>query len=165
MNLTPPLKSPWPQKHSEKVAKLMHSLSRTMHNRPKDTIMTLDFALMLGYTVVYCAALRLARGGQFGFLAALMAILVLMRIDREVSAEFDALVKLLDQTSRKSFIRRMFAYNLGFLVAMLEGPARLPVISAIVDWSVPIYVFITAMIYAARYSCEYDAKTGSGGGV
>lgn len=155
-----------PFKPSAGTLKLMREVSDKLRTDPKRSIKRLDFMLMWSYSFVYSNTFRFMRTPNliYGLTVAFIFMYAANRIDDGIADELTSLAKLLGQNDYSKGKQYLFATTLGFLTALMESaasPARLPIISFAIDISVLAIVLVGALVYAARYCCDYCA----GGGV
>lgn len=144
----------------------MREVSDKLRTDPKRSIKRLDFMLMWSYSFVYSNTFRFLRTPNliYGLTVAFIFMYAAKKIDDGIADELTSLAKLIGQDDYSKGKQYLFATTLGFLMSLMESassPARLPVISFVIDISVAVMVFVGAMVYAARYCCHYCA----GGGV
>ena len=156
-----------PFKPSAGTLKLMREVSDKLRTDPKRSIKRLDFMLMWSYSFVYSNTFRFLQTPNliYGLTVAFIFMYAAKKIDDGIADELTSLAKLIGQDDYSKGKQYLFATTLGFLMSLMESaasPARLPVISFIIDISVAVMVFVGAMVYAARYCCHYCA--GGGGG-
>lgn len=156
-----------PFKPSAGTLKLMREVSDKLRTDPKRSIKWLDFLLMWSYSFVYSNTFRFLQTPNliYGLTVAFIFMYAAKKIDDGIADELTSLAKLIGQDDYSKGKQYLFATTLGFLMSLMESassPARLPVISFVIDISVAVMVFVGAMVYAARYCCDYCA--GGGGG-